>query len=195
MADQSKVANLAAVRIGTQSRITSLDDNTTIARTLKAVWDIERQAVLRDGSYNFATASTDLGALGPSFGVPYPWDYAFQMPADALRLLEVQNLASRDDYQREGSVILCNSAGPLYIRYIKDVPEVASWDAAAVEAFALRLAWRCGRKIAGSAFDLDTCWAEYRQAIGRAKAVDALENPPIAVDDGSWIAARLGGGW
>lgn len=192
MASETEVANLAAVRIGTAARITSLDDNATVARALKAVWDTERRAVLRDGSYNFATASRDLAARAASYAVPYPWTYAFPLPADALRLLEVQNLASRMDYQLEQGDILCDSAGPLYVRVVADMPEMGLWDAAAVEAFAIRLAWRIGPKIAGSAFDMQGCWQDYRMAIGRAKTVDAIENPPIAQEDGEWIEARLG---
>lgn len=192
MATETEVANLAAVRIGTASRITSLDDDKTVARTLKAVWAIERRAVLRDGSWNFNTARAQLPAQVLAGGVPYPWSYSFAMPADALRLREVLNLASRDDYAYEGGAVLCDSAGPLNIIYQRDVPELGLWDASAAEAFALRLAWKCGKKIAGSAFDERGCWSEYREAIGRAKYVDALENPPIPFDDGDWIAARMG---
>lgn len=195
MASETDVANLAAVRIGTQARITSLDDDRAVARTLKAVWAIERRAVLRDGSYNFATTGTDLAALAGAVDVPYPWTYLFQLPADNLRLLEVQSLTARRDYEIQGGLIACNSAGPLYIRHIRDVPEMALWDAAAVEAFAIRLAWRCGPKIAGSSFDQNSCWQDYRLAIAGAKRVDAIENPPIEAEDGSWIEARFGGGW
>ncbi len=102
------------------------------------------------------------------------------------------NLSSADQYQLEGRAVLCDSAGPLYVRIAIDVPELGLWDSLAAEAFALRLAWRCGRKIAGSAFDMQACWAEYREAISRAKGVDARENPSIEQDDGDWIRARHG---
>lgn len=188
-----EVANLVAVRIGAASRITSLDDDKTVARTLKAVWDIERGATIRDGSWNFAARRAALASVVDPAAVIYPWTYGFEMPAESLRLIEVLGY-SRDDYAREGDVILCDSAGPLYIRYAIDVPELAKWDAAAVQAFAIRLAWRCGRKIAGAAFDLEACWTEYRASIAAAKRVDAQENPPISTEDevDSWEAARLG---
>ena len=195
MASETEVANLAAVRIGTQARITSLDDDRALARTLKAVWAIERRAVLRDGSYNFATAAAELAALGGTVDVPYPWAYLFALPADNLRLLEVRNLTVRRDYELQAGGIACNSAGPLYIRHIRDVPEMALWDATAAEAFAIRLAWRVGPKIAGSSFDQNAAWQDYRMAIAAAKRVDATENPPIALEDGEWIEARMGWGW
>lgn len=195
MASTVSIANAAATRMGSASRITSLDDNRTVARTLKAVWDIERQAVLRDGSWNFAAKRAELAAETGTGRVVHPWLYAYPMPAAALRLIEVLDLPDPTSYQYEDGVILANASGPLRIRYSIDVTELAKWDALAADAFALRLAWRCGRKIAGSMFDREACWAEYREALGRGKTIDAIENPPIEQDDGDWISARIGPGW
>lgn len=195
MASEVEIANLVAVRMGSPARVTSLDDDRTLARTLKAVWATERQATIRDGSWNFAAARDALAALAPDSGVViHPWTYAYRLPAQCLRLIEVLGVA-RADYSREGdNLILCDAPAPLYVRYAIDVPEIAKWDAEAVAAFALRLAWRCGHKIAGSAFDAQACWAEYRAAIAAAKSTDAQENPPIstAEEDDSWISARNG---
>lgn len=193
MASETDIANLAAVRIGTESRITSLDDNKVLARSLKAVWATERQAVLRDGTYNFATTRKSLPALSANqAGEIAPWDFAYQLPTEALRLLEVRDLSRYDGYELEGRKILTYAAAPLLVRYVVDVAELSLWDSLAVEAFATRLAWKVGPKIAGSAFNAQACWAEYREAIGRAKGVDARENPPIPLDDGEWIEARRG---
>lgn len=193
MASETEVANLAAVRIGTASRITSLNDDRVVARTLKAVWAAERQATIRDGSWNFAAARDALAVKLTGAQVLYPWTYGYELPAQCLRLIEVLDTA-RDAYALEGRLILCNADAPLYVRYAIDVPEMAQWDAEAAAAFALRLAWRCGRKIAGSAFDRDACWEEYRVAIAGAKSTDAAENPPISTEneDDSWISARYG---
>ena len=153
MASIVSVANAAATRIGTASRITSLDDNRTVARTLKSVWDIERQAAIRDGSWNFAAKRAQLAAVVDPALVIYPWTYGYELPALALRLIEVLDQKLGPDYQLEGRVILSNQTAPLNIRYSIDKPELAEWDALAAAAFALRLAFRCGHKIAGSAFD------------------------------------------
>lgn len=199
MATEVEVANGAAVRIGTASRITSLNDNRTVARTFKAVWTAQRQAVLRDGSYNFATRTRALNAVDPATldggAVPAPWQSAYRIPVDCLRLLELLDDGARAHYELQGDLILCDAAAPLSVRICIDVPELGKWDAAASDAFSLRLAWRCGRKIAGSAFDQQACWAEYRMAIGRAKAVDALENPGIGQEESDWILARQSGRW
>lgn len=189
MSDYVTIANMAATRIGTETRISSPDDNRFVARTIKAAWDIERQAAIRDGAWNFAMRRAALAAVSDPGLVLYPWQYGFELPDGCLRLIEVLD-APRDDYALEGSLILANTLGPLYARYLVDVPEPALWDASFTHAFALRLAWRLGRRIAGSAFDQDVVWAEYRRALADAKRVDARENPGLVQEDSSWIAAR-----
>ena len=189
--------------MGTASRLTSLDDGTALARSLKAVWDIERKATLRDGSYNFATTIRSLAAADPAQleggAVPLPWSKVYQLPGDCLRLLAVLDDTARMDFEKASDgnlrdVILCDAVAPLAVRIVVD-RAVERWDAAAADAFALRLAWRCGRKIAGSAFDHETCWAEYRKAISDAKTTDAREGPPIEQDESGWIEARMSGRW
>lgn len=190
MASIVSIANAAATRIGTASRITSLDDNRTVARTLKSVWDLERQATLRDGCYNFSARRDALAAVAAPGRVIYPWAYGYELPAQALRLIEVLDQSIGPDYQLEGRRILSDQTGPLYVRYLIDVPELAEWDALAANAFALRLAWRCGHKIAGSSFDAQACWAEYREELGKSKSADAIENPRIEQEECDFINSR-----
>jgi hypothetical protein len=192
VSSQAEIANLTAVLIGDESAIVSLDDNRTLARTLKSVWDTERRATLRDGSWNFAAKRAQLAASANA--VPYPFQSAFPLPADCLRLIEVFD-HRREYWQLEAGAILADTAGPLFIRYVFDVPEIANWDEDAANAFAHRLAAKCGHRIAGSAFDANSAWQAYQQVLGRAKHVDAGENPPIHQEDGSWITARYGWGW
>jgi hypothetical protein len=215
MSSEAEIANLSGVLIGDETGIVSLDDNKTLPRTLKTVWDTERRATLRDGSWNFAAKRAQLAASADI--EPFPFQSAFPLPADCLRLIEVldpyQMFAStgisyipdnyvsasatryasiRDTYQVEAGAVLADTAGPLFIRYVFDVPEVAVWDELAANAFAHRLAAKCGKRIAGSAFDTQMAWQAYGAALGRAKHVDAGENPPIVQEDGSWISARRG---
>ncbi len=189
MSDYVTIANLAAARIGTETRISSPDDDRFVARTIKAAWDIQRQAAIRDGAWNFAGRRAELAAESDPDKVIYPWAYAFPQPAGCLRLIEVLDYP-RDDYSFEGGAVLTNTLGPLYIRYLVDVEEPALWDAGFAESFALRLAWRTGRRIAGSAFDQDECGREYRQSLSAAKRVDARENPSIQQEESSWVTAR-----
>lgn len=198
MASETQVAQLAATLIGSDARISSLDDDRPTARAMKAVWDLSRRAAIADGSWNFAARRAALSSqAGVSPDEIYPFAYRYPMPAQALRLIEVLDVA-RINYQLEGSngsavdVILCNVAGPLRIRYSVDVIEAARWDDKFANAFAHQIALHCGEKIAGSAFDSSKIERSYQQLISRAKTVDAIENPPIEQDESSWVTARGG---
>ena len=199
-----EIANLAAIKIGAEARITSLLDDRKVARELNAVWAIERRATLRAGSFNFSTRRAKIASVVlAASDLIAPWAYAFPLPALCLRLLSV--LDSTSGYERadagyqleggpDGQRILSNDVGPLLVKYIIDIPEPARWDDAFAEAFACRLAWRCGKRVAGSSFDVDGAWRDFRVALGDANRVDARENPPIEQSDDSWIDARLSGG-
>lgn len=193
MASETEVANMAALRMGSSATIVSLDDDKKVARTLKAVWAMQRRATLREGSFNFAarrgTLAKDATAVASEI---YPYSARFTEPSDSLRLIEILNPELRAAYQLEGGKVLCDSSGPVYARWIIDVPEPASWDDAFAEAFACRLAWKCGKEIVGDDFDAPGAWREYLNASAGAKRVDARENPPIAQEESDWILARLG---
>lgn len=194
MSSEAEIANLAALKMGASAVIVSLDDDRKVARTIKAVWAIERRATLREGSFNF---STTRGTLAKVSGVPagelYPYSAAFALPAAGLRLLEILNVELRGAYQLEKGRVLCSSEGPVCARWIEDVTEPANWDEAFAEAFACRLAWRCGREVQGADFDVGTAWKEYQAALSGSKRVDARENPPIAQEESDWILARYRG--
>lgn len=194
MSSETEVANMAAIKMGGSATIMSLDDDRKVARTLKAVWALQRRATIREGSFNFAARR---GALAKIAAVElteiYPYEAAFAEPSACLRLIEVLNPELRAAYQLEGGRVLCNSSGPVYARWAIDVPEPADWDDDFAEAFACRLAWKCGKEIVGDDFDMAGAWAEYRNAISGAKRVDARENPPIEQEESDWVLARLGG--
>lgn len=183
-----QIANAVAILIGTEARITDPADNRTLARTVREVWDINRRAALRDGSWNFAARTLDLPALAGT--VPGDWSAMFQLPADAVRLLEVLTDGARDDYKLEGRVILTRAAGPLAVRVVVDVTEPALWDELFADAFAARMAWKIGKRIAGSGYSADAGERAYRAAVTSAKSTDAREEPPIEQEESDWITAR-----
>jgi hypothetical protein len=125
--------------------------------------------------------------------VIFPWAYAYPLPAGNLRFL---GIVDREEarYSLEEERVHCDLPGPLRIRYLIDRPEPATWDEGFAESFALRLAWRCGRTVAGSAFDQDQCEREYRASLSGAKRVDARENPGPEQAESGWVEARFSGG-
>lgn len=193
MSNYVTVANLAAIKMGTQARVAAPGDDTVLARKLAAVWDIERKAVLREGSFNFSMQRAELAAQVDA--VPYPWEFCYPLPTGWLRFIEVLNPGvDATGYQLEAGKILCNVPAPLYVRYVEDVKTEALWDEAFAEAFACRLAWKCGKSITGTTYDEQGGLQEYRLALAAANRVDAMENPRIESDEVGWVMARFGVG-
>lgn len=190
MASFVTIANLAASKLGEDDQLADRDDDTHLGRSVRAVWDEVRRASLRDHPWNFAIARDRLSATA---GVDaYPFTSAFRLPADCVRLLDV-NGWSRDRYQLEGRSVMADAAGPLPVRYVADVEEPALWDDLFVEAFACRLAYQIADRITGDRGRKADAWAAYQVALSQAKRVDARENPGVQWAASGWELAR--GGW
>lgn len=197
MASEIEVYKAAALGVGSETEITSPTDPRPLAKKIRAAWNLNRRAAIREGSWNFATKRANLPALvdAPAFG----FEWQFQLPADFLRLVEVHGTDSRylteSDFQIESGKILCSRASPLPIRYLADVVEPGQWDDTFAAAFGQRIACEIGRSIAGSTFDRDGAWGKYKDLLAAAKRVDAMENPPLDQAESDWVIARHGGTW
>lgn len=190
MSSYVAIANLAATTIGTSARLTTPGDDTTLGRAVASVWEIERQAALRDGAWNFAMKRAQLAAVNPP--PVHQFQFRFQLPADCIRLIQIYDLP-RDRWQLEGRAINADHEGALDIRYLADIEEPAEFDPLFVKAFALRIACAIGNRIAGSSFKEELNWEKYRAALAEARRVDAMENPPIEQIESEWINARWRG--
>ncbi len=191
MADFVTIANLAASSLGEDDQIRSPDDDTHLSRSVQAVWDAERRAALRDHSWNFAMRRRALPAvLGED---PAPYGFAYRMPAESVRLIEVLGFR-RGDYQLEGPFILSDAAAPLRIRFLADVTEPAEWDDLFAKAFAMRVAWQIADRITGDPNRVNQAERKYWAALKEAKRVDARENPQVPFEATGWERARGGMG-
>ncbi|MBQ1479827.1 MAG: hypothetical protein IIZ30_07305 [Sphingomonas sp.] len=191
MADFVTVANLAASSLGEDDQLRSPDDDTHLSRSVRAVFDVERVAALRDHTWNFAMRRFALPRVAnPDFETA-PYGYAYRLPAECVRLVEVMG-ARTGSYQIEGPYILSGVAAPLRIRCIVDVAEPAEWDALFVKAFAMRVAWQIADRITGDTGRVQMAERKYRAALMEAKRVDARENPPISQAVTGWEEARMG---
>lgn len=193
MADFVTIANLAASSFGEDDQLRSPDDDTHLSRSVRAVWDVQRRAALRDHSWNFAMRRAELPAQALATP-PIGWAFSYKLPADCVRLIEVFGW-SRSTYQIEGGAVLADAQGPLRIRYIADLIEPALWDDLFVQAFANRLAFAIADRITGDRGRKNDAWQAYQAALAEAKRVDARENPQVAWEPSGWERARGGYGY
>ncbi|VVE74073.1 hypothetical protein PCA31118_04674 [Pandoraea captiosa] len=199
MASQTDICNRALTKVGA-ARITNINENSKPARVMSALWDTVRKAELRRRFWKFAIVRTTLPALSekPAWG----YNTAFQLPADFLRLVQVNDTFAvpamtdyrdQDDsaYQIEGSQILTIFNAPLKIRYVQDVADPGKFDALFVEALASKLAYEACEEITQSLSKRQQAAEDYKQAMRDATLAGAIERAPQGFPDDSWMLIRL----
>lgn len=199
MTSEVAIANRALTKLGA-ARILALTDDVKNAREINSMFESVRDDELRRHNWNFAITRTSLAALvaTPSWG----YERQFQLPSDCLRVVQVDEfyyVSNLSDYrttadapfQIEGRKILTSLDAPLKIRYVFRETDPQQWDSSFIEAFACRLALEACDAITQSNTKKDIIGREYDMAIKMAKRVDAIENPPDAMPDDSWIMSRL----
>lgn len=179
------ICNKALDKVG-HGPIVSLTDGTKAANLCNRNWPLVLDQVLRDHPWNFAVKRT---TLAPSSETPsWGFSYAFPLPSDCLRLLEVRDL-STGEYQVEGGRILADTS-VLYIRYIRRMEDPNSFDALFSDLVATRLAFELCESLTQSNQKKQSLWSEYEDSVTRARRVDGQENPPVTFEEDDWIKVR-----
>ncbi len=191
MATKEQVVNLALTRLGV--RTVTADELTTLAvepaRRVAAIWDMIRQAVLRDHDWGFASRNV---ALALDSTVTPGWTYTYRYPADCMcaRALMDELQSTQSPFAKVDAgdhvAIACNVANAT-LRYTADVIDVALWDAAYVDAFAWRLASELAKALAGDDAKMASMIQAYMLALSRASVADAREGckPDLLVEAGN----------
>jgi hypothetical protein len=187
VASVTSICNLALAKVGQANKIISIDENSKAARALNTVYETVRDQCLRDHPWNFATARAQLAADvdSPAWG----FTYAYTLPADFLRLLEISDVQSQD-YLVEGGKVLTDATGPLNLRYIQRVTDPNRYDALFITMFATLLAATVSYELTQSKSLKDGLFEEYQAWRLSGKNIDGQENPPELLQDNSWLDAR-----
>lgn len=184
------IANRALDMLGA-SAITSLDDDTATAGICKRNLPLSRDYVLRSYPWNCATRRVSLPALvtGPAFG----FSYAYQLPADCLRVVALEDdVLYGQKWRIEGQHLLTDVGAPLYLRYIMRLEDVAQWDVMVADAIAARLAANVAFAVTSNAGLAGQMLQVYQQIHAEARRMDAME---ASQDEGltadRWTTARF----
>ena len=194
LSTQTGIVNAALARLGSTERLTSIDDPTSSsAARARAVWGDLRRMLLSRHPFNFAIQRHLLNEDGdvPVFG----WERQYRVPAGYVRWLPpAEGDADFHEGEREGDMILTNRRGPLPVRCIMDMVDVATWSPAFVMAMTVGLAEWLVMGVTESVGMTDRLVEIAERAIKLAKRIDGLETGRrqrgSVVVHSSWLSAR-----
>lgn len=182
MATKLTIINAALIALGKEP-LSTLDQSARATAAL-SFWDLARDEALRGHPWNFAMKRGLLPACSdaPVWG----WSTAYNLPADCLRLHE----CAERDFTLESGQILCNTAGPLAVRYVARVEDCTRYDASFAAALSSLLASYLAYPITQSATQQDLQYKIYQQRLAAARSVDAQEQPAEDFEDAGLLAVR-----
>lgn len=186
MASQTAICNQALIQVG-HDTLTAVDSSTVQGRKLLAAWPIVLDALLTAHAWGFATKRVALQQLAtaPVWG----YDYAYQLPSDCLRLLEVYPDA---EYQVEAGQVLSDE-DEVSIKYLYRVSQTGLFSPLFTLALADALAVQICYGLEGSAQKRESLERIAARSLAQAIAKDSAETwqPDGTEDeDDTWLTAR-----
>jgi hypothetical protein len=172
------ICNKALSHLG-ESRIVDIAERTVAAEKCRDVYDLERDALLRVHRWNFARDRATLSALSaaPAFG----WAFQYTLPADCLRVLELNDSTDDTAYSIEGRNLLTN-ATTAKIVFTRRILDPNQYDVLFVQALALKMAAALAKTIINSTEEKGALLQEFSRVMSEAGWVDAVESKPKVID-------------
>ena len=188
MSARIDAVNFALAFLG-EGAITSLDDDSDKARTMKTFYYIAKDAVLEDANWTFATKRFIPAEreTPPVFG----WSYSYTIPSDIHRVVAVLRSWGGatllpyyiNDFPEEtnaahvieGNEILSND-NPIYCYGVRKMEDEGGFSALFVEALAYKLAMLAALSIGSSMQKQQAAMALYAATIKVAKTRDGQQN-------------------
>ena len=189
MPNQTEICNLALIDMG-EPQINSIEDQGKAPETLNAVWSHCLNDVMSEHDWHFAREWASL-AVDSTFDSPDDdFEYAYQLPADFLRMAESVKL-TKESYSVCGTHLLSNTED-LKIRYIKLVEDPTKYPPNFVNALVARLIVASFTNIANRASKSMDWVARYEQLVlPKAIFQDTInESGRNMINSDSWLDAR-----
>ena len=197
-AGQTRICNLAAVKLGSNEHLSSINDATDLARAFKRVWDEALDQTLVAHPWNPAVR---VRSLDRDDDAPVNGNYQYQyrlasLEGSCLRWLPAIS-PDDDDYfaaEEEDGFLLTNEPGPLNIRFIYRNADLTRWSAPMREVMANRLAFWTSYGRTQLVGVHDRMKVEFEDMLSDAKRLDGLATGNVSRGSVSgrsrWVAAR-----
>lgn len=200
MLSRTQVINNGLQIIGAE-RIDDPNESSESARQAASVYDQTVREELSKQAWFFAKKQIRLPAAAD---VPtFRFGRAFTLPPDFIRLVELENrwvfnvLRYVDTnptpaYEIQGRTLLSNGSAPLGIAYIADVSDDPTiWSPMFAAVVSAALALKLAVPLTKSEGMVSLANKRYEKEVREARRVNAIQQPPAQIPDGSWITARV----
>lgn len=195
MASQTGICNMALTQVGHET-VAAIDNSTKQGRVCLAAWPLVLDALLEEHAWGFATKRVALQQLSdtPAWG----YDYAYKLPANCIRLLEVYpdseySIEAGDEGDVDLSLKILSDEEELSIKYIYRVAQTGLFPPWFTLALADALAFRICFPLEGSATKREALGKTAELSKMKAIAKDcraAYQDPGPDDSDDSWLTAR-----
>jgi hypothetical protein len=185
----------AAASLLDDYRLSSLDDDTPLARFMAREFGLVRDELLRMYPWSFARHRV---ALTPLSTAPIGWAYGYALPADHIRSGTQTRAGSRDGisvpHEIEGHTLYSNFGPTFYFRYGRRITDASQFDPLFARALAAKLATYASTKVTGKMSLYQKCSAEYQQTMQMAAQADSLSEGTQGNYDSAFGSAILSRG-
>lgn len=190
MSSETELVNLALTNLG-KDPITSIDEATSTAATVKSVLRVVRRAILEDQYWFFAREFASLPADATAPENP-EFTARYKLPSDFVRLWYK---SEQEDYPHviQGSFLETDAGAPLNLVYVKDVPQLERWPEQVGMVFAASLAVNTCMRLTGSRRLREDMVLWLREVMPVARHNNALNTTTEEFDADIWLRSRRQG--
>lgn len=180
------ICNSALIKLGTDV-IGSLTEDTKAARLCNARLSFLRNKVLEDHNWGFATKFVELASVDPGSTDLDGWAYAYQKPADFLRMQRGEDWDVEFDTVNE---YLVADEEPFKIKYTAKITNTGKYTYSFAECLAWRLAAELAYALTNSKEVAALMMQGYDMDLKAARYNDAHKKSPEGPYANTWLDAR-----
>ncbi len=188
---QTTIVNRALQIVGYKSVSSIQQVGDRGAKAMETAWTPVLLSELQKNFWAFSIKRATLAASATppvhtkTNAFPFPPDYIMLAPEDQYGDFPLKN-----DWIVEGTSIITDDSGPLYIRYVSSSITPDMFDAIFAEAYAAALAVATSEQLNQSNSKLQSAAAIYETQISLARRRGAILNPKQRLPVSPWISKR-----